>query len=591
MIPNDIIQEIKQRADIVSIISEHVKLKKKGADHVGLCPFHNEKTPSFTVSGAKDMYKCFGCSKSGDSITFLMAHLKLTYPDAIKYLADKYFITIPDNYEKRIIKKPIAPVKKELPALVQWFAGRGINEETIKHFGITFTKDWMPKAQKETDTICFNYFRNEELINIKYRAAQKDFKLSKDAELIFYNIDSIKDKDYVIITEGEIDCLTVSQCTKYSTPVISVPNGAAIGAQKLEYLDNCWDIFTNIKQVVIFVDNDYAGLLLRDELARRIGFDKCLKVVYPEDCKDANEILLKHGKEKVLECIKEAVEFPIEGVLTMHDLYDDVRNYYDNGYPTGYNAGIEGFDELLTFMEGQLTTVTAVPGSGKSEFLDYISTKLALLHQWPFAVCSFENQPSSLHVSKIMEKYTGKSFAFRVNNSQRLNEDEFNNAAIFIHEYFHFINLNQIEVTLDGILAKATELVVRKGIKGLIIDPWNYIEHKRTFGQSETDYVSECLTKIKSFALKLGVHVFLVAHPTKLKKEANGKYEVPTLYSISGSAHFFNKTDNGITIYRNFDTGIVDVYVQKVRFPWLGKIGYTSFNYNTFTRQYEPINN
>jgi len=141
---------------------------------------------------------------------------------------------------------------------------------------------------------------------------------------------------------------------------------------------------------------------------------------------------------------------------------------------------------------------------------------------------------------------------------------------------------------LDGILAKAKELVIRKGIKGLLIDPWNYIEHKGGKTQTETQYISECLTKIKAFCAIHQVHIFLVAHPLKMPK-INGKYEVPTLYNISGSAHFNNKTDNGITVHRDFETNQVDIYIQKVRYSWLGKVGFCSFTYDTEKRQYVPM--
>jgi len=135
-------------------------------------------------------------------------------------------------------------------------------------------------------------------------------------------------------------------------------------------------------------------------------------------------------------------------------------------------------------------------------------------------------------------------------------------------------------------------LVLRKGIKGLLVDPWNYIEHKIPAGYSETQYISEALTEFRTFCLKYGVHGIIIAHPTKLQKEkSTGKYEVPTLYSVSGSAHFFNKTDNGLSVWRDFETNVVDVYIQKVRDSWLGKIGFTSFNYNTMTRQYLPMGN
>jgi twinkle protein len=160
----------------------------------------------------------------------------------------------------------------------------------------------------------------------------------------------------------------------------------------------------------------------------------------------------------------------------------------------------------------------------------------------------------------------------------------------YLNDNFFFINTMEADITIDGILAKTAELVLRKGIKGLLIDPWNYIEHKVPNGQTETQYISDVLSKIRMAARKLGIHIFLIAHPTKLQKDkATGKYEVPTMYSISGSANFFNKTDNGLTIYRDFETNVVTAYVQKIRWWWLGKVGFTSFSFNTLSRQYEAI--
>lgn len=133
-------------------------------------------------------------------------------------------------------------------------------------------------------------------------------------------------------------------------------------------------------------------------------------------------------------------------------------------------------------------------------------------------------------------------------------------------------------------------LVVRFGIKALYINPWNWIEHTRPMGISETEYVSLVYTKIILFARKYGVHVFIIAHTTKMVKDKQTKkYEIPTLYSISGSANFYNKTHNGITVYRDFSTGIVDVYVQKVKQSWLGQTGFSTFRYDTLTRQYSFI--
>jgi len=488
---------------------------------------------------------------------------------------------------KREYVRPVGRLEKVDSKVLEFFEGRKISNNTLLRFGITQGKEWMPQFQTEVPCICFNYLREGELVNIKFRGAKKSFKMAKDAELIFYNIDSIKDESECIIVEGEIDALSLHESGVYN--VVSVPNGASKGNQRLEYLDNCWDYFKDKKKIILMTDSDEAGLSLREELARRIGKEKCFKVNFPEGCKDANDVLLKFGTTGVKELVEIAVPYPIDGVFTMDDLFDDVVNYYENGYPTGVKIGINGLDDYLRLMPGQMTIVTGIPGSGKSEVVDYIMTQTAKESEWSWGVCSFENQPSSFHVTKIMEKYCSKSFAFRKNNESRISKSEFERGVYFIDKYFHFININHIELTLKGILEKCAELVSRKGIKGIVIDPWNYIEHKIPAGYTETQYISECLSEIKQFCLRYGVHAFIIAHPTKLRKETNGKYEVPTLYNISGSAHFFNKTDNGLSIYRDFQTNVVDIYIQKVRYSWLGKIGYCSFNFNTETRQYESI--
>ena len=576
-------QLLKNQIEIISLIEQYVKLKRTGTNAVGLCPFHQEKTPSFNVSNDKGIYTCFGCGKTGDVIQFIMEHQSKSYYQAITFLADKYNIEL--DLKKKVYDRPVERLTKLSETNIKYFENRGISNNTLLRFNVTESTEWMPKAQKEVSAVCFNYYRDEELINIKYRAKDKDFKLAKNAELIFYNIDAIKDTTTAIIVEGEIDALTLYECGHYN--VVSVPNGAG---NNLQYLDNCYKYFENKTKVIIATDNDEPGNNLCEELARRIGKEKCYKVLYPDDCKDINDVLVKHNKAIVDNVINKATCFPIEGIHTMDDMYEDVCNYYLNGYPKGSETCITGLDELLTFAGGQITMITGVPGSGKSEFLDYIMTKLAMNHRWNWGVCSFENQPSAFHVTKLQEKVTGKAFQFRDEPEYRLNEDEFRYSIGVIDEHFSFININKVDVTVDGIIDKARELVHRKGIKGLIIDPWNYIEHKVPPNQTETQYISESLTKFKAFALLSNIHIFIVAHPTKIAKSKDtGEYEVPTLYNISGSAHFFNKTDNGICMHRSFKPPfLVTCYVQKVRYSWLGRVGNAAFTYDIKKRQYLP---
>lgn len=529
------------------------------------CPPHkrssSNKDKDLSVNVEEGLWNCHRCNWSG---------------------------AIPRQKAKREYVKPQPRLEKMKPAVIQWFEkSRGISNNTLLRFNITEATEWMPQFDKEVDCICFNYYRGEELVNIKFRGKNKSFKMAKDAELIFYNLNAIDGQKEAVIVEGEIDALTLHECGIYN--VVSVPNGAAKGSQKLEYLDNCWQYFEDKQRIIIAVDSDEAGASLKEELGRRLGKNRCATVTYPDGCKDVNEVLLKHGREAVQGVIQNAKDWPIEGIIALDDMYEEIVNWFENGYPEGVPAGIEGFDDLLKFLEGQLTLVTGIPGSGKDEFVNDLIAQLAKNHGWGWGIVGFE-EPPAFHVTKLMEKFTRKSFAFRKDPEHRMSAMEFEWAALMIDRFIHHVNIDVIGGTLDDVLQKLEELVKKFGIKGAVINPWNCLDHKIPAGYSETQYVSESLTKIVNFARRSGTHVILIAHPTKIHKNKDtGKYEVPTLYHISGSAHFFNKTHNGICVWRDFETNVVDVYVQKVKWSWTGKIGYCSFNFNTDTRQYIPI--
>jgi twinkle protein len=587
MITDETIDRVKDAINIKDVVEDYIKLKRSGADWEACCPFHGDRTPSFKVSPAKKMYKCFGCGKGGDAISFVMEHEKLTYIQAIQLLAKKYNIEV-EEFEAKEYVKPVPRLEKLSQKSLEFMEReRHISNNTLLRFNVTEATEWMPQHKREVLCICFNYYKDGELVNIKFRGPQKAFKLAKDAELILYNLDAIKGEKKAIIVEGEIDCLTLHECGIYH--VVSVPNGTPPnGKFRLEYMDNCWQYFTDKEEVIIATDNDMVGRKLRDELARRIGVEKCKQVVFPEGCKDANEILVKLGKDSVVNVFNTPIDWPLEGIYTPDEWGPEVDDFFINGYPAGYKTKIPGFDELLTFYPGQLTTVTGTPGSGKSEFVDYIMTSLSMYDGIKWGVFSFE-APVPVHATKLMEKFARKAVDFRKDLGHRMNKREYDAAKAKVKEYFHFGKISKLDVTMDGLLAKAEELVKAKGITGLLFDPWNCIEHKN--GQmSETLYTLTCLNKLISFLEKYKVMGFLIAHPVKLNKDPKtGKYPIPTLYNIAGSAHFFNRTDNGFSVVRDFNTGQVDVYVQKVKLSWLGKVGFATFYYDTMTRQYNYL--
>lgn len=478
------------------------------------------------------------------------------------------------------------PVEVELPLgekVIKWFEDRKIEKRVLERFKIG------ENFQEGGNWINFPYYRDGVLVNIKKRSARKDFRLTSGAELIFYNLDSMKDSSEVVITEGEIDAMSLYQVNVFSC--ISVPNGASKGSLRMEYLDNCADKFEHLKKIVLCTDNDEPGLVLREELSRRLGRDRCFIVDYPEGCKDSNEVLIKKGSVVLRKMIDEAKPYPIEDISTPKDYLEQILEYHRHGFPSGDRIGHPELDKYISFRPGELFMVSGIPGSGKSAWLDHVLIRLACRHGWRHAVLSREQWPHSIHVTKLTQIFTGKGL-----RDKDMKEDMIIRANSFLDEHFFLFGI--ADLTLNGILEKAKSLVLRHGIKSLTIDPWNTLTHDRSGFGSETEYVNEVLKIIVKFKDLYGCTIFLVAHPTKIQKEGIGdarRYAVPTLYDISGSAHFFNMTDNGIVIYRNIGTrsdkkhplgDSVTVYVQKVRNFFIGSVGDVTFDFDYMTGNY-----
>lgn len=460
---------------------------------------------------------------------------------------------------------------------VKYFEGRMINQNTLIKMSVYSDLEFMPQFGKQVDVICFPYFMGGKLVNIKYRGPQKSFKMVSGAELIFYNIDVLADFDEVIIVEGEVDALTFIQAGFMN--VISVPNGAN---KNLEYMDSCIDLFANIKKIFIATDQDTKGIELKAELIRRLGPERCYVVSFKE-CKDANEYLLKYGSD-IMDVINNAIPVPVKGIIETPSLYADIRNLYEDGIQRGKTIGEEIIDKYITWETGRLAIITGIPASGKSEFADYLVCKLNIIHGWKAAYFTPENYPLKFHYLKLFEKLIGKKFKHGLTS-----EIEFDMAYEYIRNNFFYI-LNEEDFTVKSILDSAKILVKTKGIKVLVVDPYNKLEHKYT--DSETQYISRFLDQLIQFAKINDVLIFLVAHPKKMNK-TNGKTDVPSLYDISGSANFYNKTDYGITVHRKADdqnimTDEVEVYFQKIKFKHLGDQGIIRLNYDYVTGRFGP---
>lgn len=268
-------------------------------------------------------------------------------------------------------------------------------------------------------------------------------------------------------------------------------------------------------------------------------------------------------------------------------LQDAIERLYATGLPRGDFTGWRAIDEFYTVATKQWTVITGIPGMGKSEWLDALLVNLASKGDWTFALYSPENFPQELHASKLLEKRTGLPFGRGPNT--RMTVKEMREASAWVHE--HFMWLTPSNNDYRSLLEAAMRFRSANAKFGVVLDPWNVLEHGDLGKLSETMYVSKALTEVTNWVREHDIHVWIVAHPSKIFKDKNGDRPVPTPYDIAGSANWFNKPDNIITVHRDKENKSqdVDIHIQKVRFKHVGKIGLATLQYDRTTgKYYEP---
>lgn len=522
-----------------------------------------KNVPCLNVNVEKGVFNCWHCSwagtlKSGEHTRpeFRKAYIR---PDFIAHAA---------------------------PASIEeWFSTRGITAEVLKRNMISSGKAYFPQTESEQGCIMFPYFRGSEVINIKYRTRDKHFRMAAGAERVLYGLNDITDT--LIWVEGEIDKLSLEVAGFQNC--VSVPDGAPAVetknySSKFDYLDA--PELNQVQKHIIAVDSDGPGQALEKELVRRLGAEKCWIVRWPDSKKDANEVLTGLGADILAQSISDARQVPISGAMTLSDVEEDFITLYEKGSQKGLSTGWAEIDSLYTVRVGDMTVVTGIPNSGKSEWVDALMVNMAKLHGFSFGVFSAENWPITEHGKKLSEKFIGKPFA--KGPTPQITRRELDVATSWISKHFYFVQPES--PTIDSILSVMRQLVLRHGIRGMVIDPWNEIESSRPEGMSETEYIGQVLSEIRRFSRLHGLCAWIVAHPTKLRKDDDGNYPVPTPYDISGSANWRNKADNCIAVWRDLSTEsnyhFVDIHIQKIRHKSVGVLGKASLNYDWLTGRY-----
>ena len=540
----------------MSLANDQITInKKEGEVRVSCRACSHERKKSkekcLAINAESGAYMCHHCGDSG----IILSHRTIISND------EKYGRPQPSNATALSDK------------LYEWFKDRGISAGTIIRNKITQSEEYMPQVSKNRIAVNFNYYREGELINIKYRDAEKNFKQTKNAEKIFYGLDDIKDCTEVYIVEGEMDKLSLEEAG--ITNCVSVPDGAPNPGtknydNKFSYLDNCWSYFDTVEKIHICSDNDTNGRVLLEEISRRLGRERCNIVNFPEGIKDANQMLVELGPIKLEECLKNSVPYPVEGIFTVDSEKGYMLDVFHNGKKKGLTTGYRILDNHYKLRTSELDVWTGVPGSGKTMMAMQIMLNASVLYGWKWGVFSPENYPVGDLFDVLAEMYIGNTSD--MDKDKRMTEYEYETAINFLNEHFYAI-YPEDDFSLDNVLSKFKHLVMRYGIKGCLLDPFNQLDHEFK-GKDETTYIGECLTKIRRFEQVNDLKFIVIAHPRKMDKDDTGlHYKMPTAYDISGSQNWFNKADNVVCIHRNnpqdtFDTS-VRVNIQKVKFQKL----------------------
>ena len=535
----------------------------------------NKHEPCLSVNGDEGVWKCHHCGWTGT----------IHEGEHHEY-----------RPQRKIYRRPAPETVRPdmVPEVRDYLHRRGISDATILKTGCYSTVRFLRATNCDTVVMAFPYYRNGELLNVKYRDARKNMTQEQDPEPCCWNIDHCVKAETVYITEGEFDAATLVECG--FDAACSVDKGAPnvndeSADKKCECVMNCMDVFETAAEIVLVTDKDPNGLRLEKELIARIGAGKCFTCRYPADCQDINDVLVKHGREAVIRCVSEAEPVPVPGLHEFGEFRDRILKLYRHGTPRGLTTGWPELDAFFTLQPGSLNIITGIPMSGKSEFVHAMMVNAIRLNDWKIGIFSPEMLPEEELFANFAEKIIGKPFFGP--EASRIEPEELERALALADAAVKVILPEEDRTpTLDEILTAARVAVVRHGIKALVLDPYNEIESSRPAAMTETEYISKVLSRLRQFARRYQLWGGVVAHPTKLQKDQRtGEYPVPTPYDISGSANWRNKADNSLSLWRSFraKNNIVEVHIQKIKRKGIGKLGFQKFQWNRANGQYTPV--
>lgn len=503
---------------------------------------------------------------------------------------------------------------------------RGLDVELLATLGVETQSD-SPRW------LVIPYAQNGRVVNRKYRRFdRRDGRFRQDGggKQCFWNFDCLLDRTLdhlpLVITEGEFDAMAAIQAGFPRT--VSVPGGAPakpIGVDgdsaKYAFLDEALPLMRDIQRIVLAVDGDAAGANLLQDLSHRLGRPRCQFLRYPrflfehqhvdgrDRCKDLNEVLQTYGASGVVEVMNAAEFVKVGGLYRMSELPPlPVVGAFD--------IGIAGLAPHFKIRLGDLSVITGIPSHGKTSLANEIACRMALPvsgseealsvkgllpeqpegtllgkpredcgYGWTVALASFE-QRAQTDLRLNLRRFRGRCHPDALSTVQLRAVDD------WIDRHFVLIVPDEDEdASLPWFLERAQAAMVQCGARLVICDPWNELDHIRPPDMSLTEYTGFAIKQFRKQAGKYQAHQMVVAHPTKLPRSAKtesgeAKLPCPTLYDISDSAHWYNKTDAGIVVHRETETSTL-IHVQKTRYEAIGRPGKLRATFLTRSRRYE----
>lgn len=488
---------------------------------------------------------------------------------------------------REVIEKPKEQSEAITEDVIAYMKKRGIGEDTVKLFDLRRGVAYFRELRRETYAVMFPYYRKNKVYGHKIRSMEdKQHVCDKPLSTAFgvQNVDLDEEKQ-IVFCEGELDSLSMYEAGVLNA--VSVPNGAqSLGSENKGFLWEMKDLVERAEKIVIAVDNDEPGEKLAEELARRIGRHKCWRVIWPEGCKDANDVLMRHGGDVLSACVSSAEPWPISGLYEATRYYEEIDDLFLNGHGELVKTGFTSLDSIYSVAPGALTVVTGIPNHGKTTFVNQMMVNLARMYGHVSLICSFETPPT-VHIPVLAEMLLQKPFFKENNYGVKMSFEELRSTYGFINTHFKFMQQEDgAKATMESVLERIKTAVFRWGVRNVVIDPFNYVERPKN-SESETGWIDDILTRIRLLAQAYGLHIWFIAHTTKMQQNMDGSYRKPGGYDISGSGAWFAKPDHGLTVYQDHEQpSAVTIVCWKVRFNWLGQKGEADLAWDDENKRY-----